>query len=695
MPNRWLTYVMLMVTLCAVSTNAEEGMWLPDKPPVELLKAKYGFEPSPQWLEHAQKSAVNFGGASASFVSRDGLVLTNHHVGSWIISKLSTPQRDLRRTGFYAPTRAEELKCPETELNVLWLTQDVTAEVVAGTEDLAPAEQFQVRRKKILTIEKESEEKTGLNSEVVTLYGGARYHLYRSRRYTDVRLVFAPEDSIGFFGGDVDNFEFPRFEHDFAFFRVYDEKTGEPLHPEHYLKLSREGAADGDLLFVFGHPGRTSRLYTVDHVLFDRDTELPTRLAGLWRREVQLHSFIDRGPENARMARSDMFGVQNRRKQRTGALAGLLDPDFMSRKVEEEKALRAFVDGDSQHKARWGDAWANIAEAMKIARQSHARSDALHPIAWYSEFAGIAHRIVQLTAEREKPNADRLPEYGDANLDSLLLELYSPLPIEERIEVDRITSYLSYAAERLGADEPLVKKMLDGRSPRARAEALVRETRLKDVEYRRQLVDGGAAAVKSCEDPMIRLMAIMDTELRELRKRYEDQVQAVERENYAKIAAARFAMKGDAAYPDATGTLRMAVGVARGYVEDDGREIAPFTNYAGFYQRWRDRNGPNRYQPPFFLPPRWVKAERKIDRITPVNFVLTADIAGGNSGSPVIDRGGELVGVIFDGNLQNLGCGYLYDERQSRSLAVDVRAIMESLRQVYDADSLIEELAGR
>jgi hypothetical protein len=688
--------ILLLTGLLTRAARADEGMWLPDHPPVEILKQRYGFEPTAQWLEHAQKSAVNFDGASASFVSRDGLVLTNHHVGSWIISKLSTPEHNLRRTGFYAPTRREELKCPDTELNVLWSTQDVTADVVAGTETLPPAEQFKERRKRMLTIEKEAEEKTGLNCKVVTLYGGGKYHLYRSKKCTDVRLVFAPEDAIGFFGGDTDNFEYPRYEHDFSIFRVYDEKNGEPVHPEHFLKWSRDGAKEGEVLFVFGHPGRTSRLFTFDHVIFDRDVELPMALQGLWRREVQLHSFIDRGPDNARMARSDMFGVQNSRKSRTGALAALLDPQFLARKREEEVALRAFVEGDAQNKARWGDAWTKITASRKVAREMAPRDHALHPLVRYSEYGSLAHQIVQLVAEREKPNAERLPEYGDASLDSLLVELYSPLPIEERIEIDRVTSYLSYPAEQLGAEDSLVKKMLDGKSPRQRAEELVRGTKLKDIAYRRQLVEGGVKAVAASDDAMIGLMRALDPELRALRKRNEDEVVSVERESYAKIAAAQFAMKGESTYPDATGTLRIAFGVAKGYHDDRlGADVPAFTNYHGMFARWRDRNGPSREEPPFYLPPRWQRAEKKLNRSTPVNFVLTADIVGGNSGSPVINRSGELVGLIFDGNLQGLGSSYAYDERQGRAIAVDARAIVEALRKVYDAGTLADELTGR
>jgi hypothetical protein len=571
---RAAAFILFTVTIVA---RADEGMWLPDRPPVELLKQRYGFEPTKEWLEHVRRSAVHVG-ASGSFVSRDGLVLTNHHVASWWINKLSTPQRNLMRTGFYASTREQELKCPEAEITVLVSIEDATSAVTQGTENLAPAEQFKERRKRILTIEKESEERTKLNSEVVTLYGGGKYHLYRSQRYTDVRLVFAPELSVAFFGGDVDNFEYPRFDHDFALVRVYDDKTGQPVHPEHFLKWSRTGASDGELLFVVGHPGRTERLHTLDHVLYDRDRALPMQLSSLWRREVQLHSFIDRGGDNPRQAQGDMFGVQNSRKAKTGMFAALLDPQFLAAKADAERQLRAAVDANATYKAQWGDAWDRLTDARKKLREFDVRRDAFYQLTRYSELGSMGQTIVRLTAELQKPNGDRLPEFGDASLDSTLLELYSPAPIDDDIEVSRLASYLSYAAERLGSDDPVVEKLLDGRSPSVRAAEIVRGTKLKDPAERKRLVDGGVAAVEASTDPAIVLMRTLDPETRAIRKRYEDEVEAVDRENYARIAAANFAIRGESTYPDATGTLRIAFGTVKGYRDDDGREVPPFTN---------------------------------------------------------------------------------------------------------------------
>jgi hypothetical protein len=617
-----------------------------------------------------------------------------------MITKHSTPGCDLLRTGFYAPARAEELKCPFVELRVLWSIEDVTAKVVADTDKLPPAEQFLARRRTILALEKDSQDATGLDSSVVTLFGGARYHLYRSRRYTDVRLVFAPEESTAFFGGDVDNFEYPRFDHDFAFFRVYDDH-GKPLHPEHYLRVppmrsgGGGGASENELLFVFGHPGRTERLQTVDHVIYDRDVALPGRLRSLWRSEVKLQSFRQRGRDNARIARDDLFGAANSRKARTATLAALLDPRFLDRKREIERELRAVVDHDPQLRSRYADAWPMMAAACKNLREFERRGDVLERFeGWSCELAGFGRTIVQLVHEKTKPNSERLPEYGDASLDSLLTDLYSPAPIESALEIERLTSALSYAAEQLGADDPLVGQLLQGQSPQRRAIAMVRGTRLADVAFRKQLVEGGVSAVETSDDPIIRFSRSLDPEVRAVRKRYENEFEAVERDAYTKIAAAQFAAKGEDSdlYPDATGTLRIAFGTVCGYSEDDGRDVRPFTDYAGLYRHWRDRDGPAQREPPFYLTPRWVRAEKPLDLRTPLNFVLTADITGGNSGSPVINRNGEIVGIIFDSNIQGISNDYAYDQTQGRAVAVDIRAIVTALRDVYEAKSLLDEL---
>ncbi len=674
---RWFVAVVAVLTPIG-PVRADEGMWLLTKPPVEALRAKYGFDASPAWLEHIQKSCVRMG-ASGSVVSADGLVMTNHHVGVDQLLKLSTPRRDLVRDGFYARTRGEELKCPDLEVQILWSIEDVTDRVnAAATPDTPPAAAYEARRKAMTRIEQESKDATHLDSEVVTLWHGARYHLYRYRRYADVRLVFAPEKSIGFFGGDTDNFEFPRFDLDCCFFRIYED--GKPLRPEHWLRWSRRGAADGDLLFVPGHPARTQRLLTVDHLKFLRDVEMPAALGRLWRREVQLAGFCGRGAEHERIGQNDYGEVQNLRKAFTGIHEAMLAPEFMRRKEQAEAKLRSGAPS--------AEPWERIAAAERAYRTFFPRRYTLREgRPFRSMLFEMAQTLVRLADELPKPSPDRLREFRDSELDSLYLQLYSPAPIHDALEINGVLSGLSLLAEQFGGDDPVFVKALDGLPPQARAEQLVRGCTLKDIDTRRRLAKEGKSAIEASTDPMIRLAAALDPEARALRKRYEDEVEGVERENYAKIAAAQFALFGERLYPDATGTLRLAFGTVRGY-EEDGRAVPPFTTFAGLYERWRER-GP---RAPFDLPQRWLDRRDRLDLNTPLNFVLTADIIGGNSGSPAVNRQGEVAGLIFDGNLQSLVWDLAYDDRQGRALAVDARAIVEALRKVYDAGELADEL---
>jgi hypothetical protein len=672
--------------LWAAALQADEGMWLFNNPPARALKEKYGFTVTPEWLEHLQKSAVRFStGGSGSLVSADGLVMTNHHVGSDNLEKFSTPEKNLLELGFQAKTRAEELKCEDLELNVLWKIEDVTDRVKgAATPGSSSADANTARRKMMSTIEKECEDQTQLDCQVVTLYQGGQYNLYQYKRYTDVRLVMAPEKDIAFFGGDTDNFEFPRFDLDVCFFRVYE--NGQPLKPEHYLKWSTAGAADGELTFVAGHPGRTQRQNTVDHLKFMRDAAMPVILNQLWRREVQLATFSARSEEWERIAQEDYFGVQNSRKAYTGMYGGLLDPDIMKRKAEAEKKLRAAVDANPEYKAQWGDAWERIAGAEKDYRQFYLR----HRTGISSDYFRIALQLVRLSEEKAKPNAERLREYSDAALDSLYLQLYSPAPIYDDLEVNRLTSGFSLWAERFGEDDPFVQKILAGQSPRARAEACVSGTKLKDVDLRKKIAEGGTGAIAGSSDPLIRLAAEMDPELRAMRKKYEDEIESAEREGYAKIAAAKFAIQGTDTYPDATSTLRLSFGPVKGYRENN-QDVPPFTTFAGLYARADERQG----QPGFKLPQRWLDRQGTLNLDTPFNFVSTADIIGGNSGSPVVNKNGEVVGLIFDGNIQSLVLDIAYTDEQARAVSVDSRALIEALRKVYDAGPLADELTRK
>lgn len=676
-------FALLFVFSPVLSSHADEGMWLFTNPPTKMLKAKYGFEPSAAWLEHLQKSAIRFNnGGSGSFVSKDGLVMTNHHIGAGSLQKLSTPERNLMDTGFYAPTRTDELKCPDLEINVLWGVEDVTARVnAATTRGMSIAEANTARREMITTIEEDAEKATELDCQVVTLYKGERYHLYQYKRFTDVRLVMAPEQDTAYFGGDNDNFEYPRYCLDMCFFHVYED--GEPYKPDHHLDWSANGSSDGDLLFVAGHPGRTQRLNTVDHLRFIRDVELPIRMNNLWRREVQLLTFSARNEENARIARGDLFGFQNSRKARTGILGGLQDPAIMMKKQEDEERLREAVNADRKLRKQWGGAWDDVAEAREKYSEFYLR----HRTGIRSSLLSIATRLVRLAEELPKENASRLPEYSDSNLDSLYLGLYSPAPIYDALEINRIASGLSLMMETFGGDDPSVQLALQGQSPKARAVALVQGTKLKEIDIRKAIVEGGQAAIDASNDPMIQFAVALDPDSRMWRKKYEDEIESVEHEAYAKIAAAQFAVNGEDMYPDATFSLRLAFGEVKGYVEN-GNNVSPYTNMAGLYQRATERQG----QAGFSLPQIWWDKKDKIDLTTPSNFVCTADIIGGNSGSPVVNKAGEVVGLIFDGNIQSLVLDIAYTDNVARAVSVDSRAIVESLRKVYDAEALVSEL---
>ncbi len=681
-------FILGMTLFVSSLAFGDEGMWLPDHPPLKLLKQKYGFQPPDGWMENQQKSAVHFGGASGSIVSPDGLVLTNHHVGSHALSKLSTPEHNLLQDGFYAADRSAELKCPGMEVTVLQSTEDITARINAVTlPSMTPAAADAARRKAILSIEKETKDRSGLESHVVTLYNGAQFHLYQSKRYADVRLVFAPEGQIAFFGGDVDNFEYPRFDLDICLFRLYE--NDKPVHVDHYLHPGN-GYSDGDLAMVFGHPGRTQRLDTVNHLRFIRDIALPTRLASVWRRQAELEAFAGRGEENARISANELFGVANGRKASEGRLAALQSPAFIAHKAAAEQKLRAFVDADPRRKAEWGGAWDRLSRALDAERGNYARGDAISHLLSHSELVSHAVDLVRLAAEKPKPNAERLPGYGDASLDRLFHGLYSTAPIYEALEINRLSSDLSRAAAILGGDDPLVLLALDGKSPNERAGELIRGTQLKDVAERKRLAEGGRTAIDASTDPLIRFAVAIDPAARAERRRQEDGIDAAEHEAYEKIAAAAFAAGGDDLYPDATGTLRMSFGRVDGY-RSQGEDVPAWTTFFGLYERFHARQG----RPPFDLPRRWIDAEKRVGGRRPLNFVLTADIIGGNSGSPVVNESGELIGVIFDGNLQGLGAEFQYDEREGRAIAVDIRGVFEALKQVYGAEALIEEMGGK
>ena len=673
-----------------ITALADEGMWTFNNVPRAEIKKKYGFEITDEWLNKTRLASVRFNnGGSGSFVSPDGLVLTNYHIVEDIVGEVSTPQKDYAKEGFVAKTRADEIKAPNLELNVLRSIEDVTdrvnGAVAAGASD---ADALTARRAEISKIEAESTKATGLRSDVVTLYQGGMYNLYRYKKYTDVRLVFVPEFQAAFFGGDPDNFNFPRFNIDMALVRVYE--NDQPVHPEHYFKWSTTGPKENDLVFVTGHPGSTSRLNTVAHLEQLRDTSIPIIIRLLERREAVLKKYMAMGEEQTRQGQNELNSVQNSLKVYRGQLKGLKDPALMERKKKEEDALRKSIAANPERQKLYGEAWNAIAKAHET-YPTYIRERRIFDQAagFNTQLFTIARTLVRLAEESQKANTERLPEFTDARRGSLEHGLFSPAPIHEDFEKLKLTDSLGFMVELLGADNALVKQVLDGKTPEARAAELIDGTKLKDPAFRKELAAGGQKAIESSTDPMIVVARLIDAKGREMRKRYESEVFGVERANYAKIARALFETEGSKIYPDATFTLRLSYGTVAGYMEN-GKKVGPFTTLGGLYAR----SDQFKKQFPYNLPQRWMDKKSALDLNTPFNFVSTNDIIGGNSGSPTINQNGELVGLIFDGNIQSLVGDFMYDGSVNRAISVDSRGMLEVLKKVFNANEIVGELTG-
>ena len=660
---------------------ADEGYWTFDKPPVNALKARYDFVPTTEWLDALRMSTLRLGGGSASFVSANGLVLTNHHVVQSCLNALSSEGNDLAKVGFLARTRAEERKCPGWETRRLESTEDVTAKVRAAVKSADDTQANAQRNAAIAALENECRDATGLRCEMVTLYRGGAYHLYRYRIWTDVRLVFAPESRLGDFGGDPDHFVYPRFALDVALMRVYD--RGEPVKPAHYLKWAKTGVNEGDLVFAAGFPASTNRLVTLAQLTFDRDVRYPLMIAGARRQREVLQVFGARSPESARRAAGDLSGTENWLKALTGEYKSLQDPGVFAAKTDAERRLRSSLDALPGR----ADPWKTIEVATRN-RGDRIKSEWVVGYGFGSLF-DTAGTIVELANEAALPESERLPAYRASAVPQLVRRLSADKPIYKDLEIARLAGFWQEAIDLLGNDDPFVKRVLGGRTPVAAATAAIEGTHLDQARERTQLIDGGLEAIQASTDPLIVLARDVYPMRRRLAKFDEIEVETPILQACDELESMRFKLSGTDVYPDATRSLRIGYGTIRGY-DADGALMPWRTNFWGLF----GRSAAFGARPPFDLPERWIDKRRELDLDTPLDFVTTIDIIGGSSGSPVINRKGELVGLIFDINLDALANRYVYTDRKARSMAVDGRAIVEALVKVYGANALAAELVG-
>ncbi len=676
----------LFILLFTTAARAEEGFWPYDMIPRAALEKMYGVELGDKWLKKVSGASLRFNnGGSGSFVSSDGLVMTNHHVATDIMQKLSSPDNDIVKKGFYAKTTAEELKAEDLELNQLVSIEDVTARVKAAVKpEMNPTQAAFAQQKAVAAIEKESLEKTGLRSDVVQLYRGAEYSLYRFRKFTDVRLVFAPELEIGAFGGDPDNFNFPRFDLDVAFFRVYE--NGKPFETPEWFAWSKTGAKEGDLTIVSGNPGGTRRLNAVADLEFSRDFALPLVLKWMTRSVDLLHAYAKTGPEQERSSREDILGLENELKDMNGQFEGLKNSEVMAHKREAEAAL--IKSADPAKAKDLERAYASIARS-RAAYKTYFKEFKLIEEGWgfNSDLLSYAWHLVRLADERAKPEGVRLPEYNDARLAPLESQLFTPAPVSADFEKMKLAQSLAMLKEELGADHPAVKLALDGKTPEARAAEWVNGTKMGDADVRKKIAENGKRAIQDSTDPMIRIARLIDPLARAARTRFHDELEVPETQAYDLIASVWKESGGKRHYPDGTFTPRISFGTIKGY-EEKGKMLVPFTTLGGMFER----SAEHKNEEPYVLPKSWLDKKAALDLATPFNFVSTNDIIGGNSGSPVINANAEIIGLIFDGNIYSLIGDFYYDETTNRAVAVDARAIVEALTKVYGADALVKEL---
>ncbi len=659
-------------------------MWTFEAPPLDYWKARYGFTPTQQWLDHVRLASIRLPNCSSSFVSSRGLVMTNHHCARECITAVSTPDSNFQETGFVAKTQADERKCPGLFVDQLQGIEDVTQKIQKAITATTPAQQVSQRNSAIATTEKACETGPDVQCQVITYHQGGAYSLYRFKRFSDLRLVMAPEEAISFFGGDPDNFTYPRYDLDLSLMRVYE--NGQPYQPKDSLKWSREGAKEGDPVFVTGNPGSTGRLLTVAQMEYLRDVQYPAQLSSYDRNLAVLEEMSKQDEETRRALENQIFSLKNSKKAVTGYLSGLQDSAVMAKKRSFERDFRRRVNADPKLKARYGASWDAIASAQRqlagIAKQQR----------WYS-FSGspllnVAGGLVRIPEQAKLPDSLRLPQYRAGGIDLIKGSVAGPIETEPEAEKQMLQAWLTQASKDLPVNDPYLTAFLDGRSPEVAAEAAINGTKLADSTVRAQLLAGGSAAVARSKDPLIVLARKLNPIAMRVQQRAA-RLSDVTNANAEKVGRAIYAAYGRSLPPDATFSLRISDGVVKSYPMNG--TVAPYkTSLYGLYARSAEFDD----KPPFQLPERWKTHRSRLDLSQPLDFVTTNDIIGGNSGSPVINQNAEVVGLIFDGNIEQLPNRFLYTDETARAVAVHSRGLTEALRKVYEADRIADELEG-
>ena len=677
-------FALALEAILAGGARADEGLWTFDNFPSEKVKAAYGVDISPAWLARVQANAVRLSvGCSASVVSAEGLALTNDHCATDCVQAFSTEAHNYQKTGFLAPTQTEERRCPQLVAEILTGVSDVTPRMLGAGAGLSGAALVAAREGEQSRIEAEAcGTDPKLRCQVVDLYEGGQYKLYRYHRFADVRLVFSPGDQAAFFGGDPDNFNFPRYDLDCAFLRLYED--GKPAATPGHLRWSPRAPVAGEVVFAAGNPGGTFRDETVSQLEVQRDLALPLNMTELAELRGRTIRFGEESGQNQRIIDEPLMDVENDYKVEVGRLATLDDARFMAAKRASEADLRAKA--QAKMGPGLGDPWADMAAAQAALPDVYVAYHQLEIGPRGSNLFDYARDLVRAAAERPKPSADRLPGYADAQLPAMEKALLDPVPLEPTLEQLILEFWLSKTRERLTADDPATRLVLGAESPEELATRLATTSKLDDPAVRRALWEGGAKAIAASDDPMIRFMVRIDPEARRIRSGYEERYVGPTTRAGEAIAKARFAVLGDSVYPDGTFTLRLSYGTVAGWTYR-GKTTAPFTTFAGLYDRATGA-------PPFDLDPRWIAARPKLDPATIFNLSTTNDIIGGNSGSPMLDAHGDVIGAFFDGNILSIGGDYGFDPAVNRAVVVSAAAIDAALVKVYGADALAHELAS-